>query len=137
LIEDEGLSLRAFAEAVDIPYQEVYAYENDGYLPSVYNAEKIALFFDCSFDYFFGVSNTFKQTTYKKVDISLFYPRYKELLEKEKVSHYNLHKTIKLNNSSITKWKNGSVPRIESLIKIATRFSTHIDYLVGRSDSRY
>ncbi len=137
LLDEQNTTIRSLSPQIGIPYQELYTYVNDDYFPSIYNAEKLANYFDCSFDYLFGLSDTFKTSEFKEVDISKFYPRYLELLQENKISHHHLYKTLGLSKSGLSKWRNGSVPKIESLLKIAKFFGTHIDYLVGRSDIRY
>ena len=134
LLDDNNLSLRKLGEKSEIPFQVLYAYKNENFLPNVETAVKIADYFSCSLDYLFGLDNNFKIVKYKGFDLSKFYSRYIDLLKKHNTSHYHLYKTIKLNNSSITKWKNGSKPKIESLIKIADYFGVSIDYLIGRKN---
>lgn len=98
-------------------------------------AEKLANYFDCSFNYLFGVDDYMQHEVFKPVNVDVFYSRHIDLLKKNNTSHYFLYKSKGLNNSSITKWKNGSIPKIESLKIIAEHFKVSIDYLVGRTDN--
>ena len=135
LLDDNNLTIRSFSEKIDTPYQVLYSYKNQDYYPALNIAEKIANYFDCSLNYLFGVDEYLQHEEFKPMNVSEFYPRYIALLEKNNTSHYFLYTRIGLNNSSITKWKNGAVPKIESLKLIAEYFNVSIDYLVGRSDS--
>lgn len=136
LLDDKDMTLHSLSKEINVPFQILYAYKEEDYLPSLEVAVKLAEYFNCSLNYLFGVDNYLDIEKYQKPDISVFYPRYLELLKSNNVSHYYLYKTIGLNNSSITKWKNGSKPKMESLVKIADYFGTTIDYLVGRSNSK-
>ncbi len=135
LLDDNNLTIRSFSEKSGIPFQVLYSYKNQDYYPTLSIAEKIANYFGCSFNYLFGVDEYLQREDFKPMNVSLFYPRYISLLEKNKVSHYFLYKRIGLNNSSITKWKRGAIPKVESLKLIAEYFNVSIDYLVGRSDN--
>ena len=134
LLDDNNLTLRKLGEKINVPFQVLYAYKSKDFLPNIDTAIKIANYFSCSLDFLFGLDNNYKKKKYNNFDLSKFYPRYLDLLKKNNISHYYLYKTINLNNSSITKWKNGSKPKTETLIKIADYFGVSIDYLVGRSD---
>ena len=109
-------------------------YKNEEYLPSLEIAVQIANFFKCTLDYLFGLENDYKEYYNQKFDISFFYLRYKNLLNKNNETHYSLSKKIEINNSSLAYWKKGATPRMESLIKLADYFGVSIDYLVGRED---
>lgn len=134
LLDDNNLTLRKLSEKIGVPFQVLYAYKQKSFYPNIETAVKIADFFNCSLDYLFGLNDKRGDGKVKGANLSVFYQRYINLLKKNKVSHYRLYKTIGLNNSSITKWKNGATPKVESLIKIADYFGVSIDYLVGRTD---
>lgn len=135
LLDDNNLTLRSFSEKIDTPFQVLYSYKNQDYYPTLNVAEKIANYFDCSFNYLFGVDDYLQHEEFKPMDVGIFYSRYIALLEKNNTSHYFLYKNKGLNNSSITKWRNGSIPKVESLKIIAEHFQVSIDYLIGRTDN--
>lgn len=134
LLDDNEISLKELSRRIEVPFQILYAYRENDYCPNLEIATKIANYFNCSLNYLFRVDQYLDNQKYKEPDIKVFYPRYIELLKSKNISHYRLYKDIGLNNSSITKWKNGSKPKLESLTKIADYFGTTIDYLVGRTD---
>lgn len=41
-------------------------------------------------------------------------------------------KELSIATGSVTKWKNGSIPNGETLVKLADYFNVSIDYLLGR-----
>ena len=43
--------------------------------------------------------------------------------------------TLGFSSATATKWKSGSVPNGEALLKIAQYFDVSIDYLLGRTDN--
>lgn len=44
-------------------------------------------------------------------------------------------KELHIASSTVTSWKNGSIPNGETLIKIADYLDCSVDYLLGRSDN--
>lgn len=44
-------------------------------------------------------------------------------------------KVIGVSNSTCTKWKNGSIPNGEILLKLADYLGVSVDYLLGRTDN--
>lgn len=137
LLEERDITLRMLSKEIGVPFQMLYDYKNIGYFPSIRVADKIVKYFNCSLNYLLGIDNYRDNKCYNDINLSLFYDRYIELLQKNNVSHYHLYKTIGLNNSSVTKWKNGAIPKVESLIKIANYFKVSIDYLAGKTDMPY
>lgn len=63
------------------------------------------------------------------------YCRFAELLKKEGVTAYKVHKATGVAQSSLSDWKNGkSTPKYESLKKIADYFGVTVDYLLGNEE---
>ena len=134
LCESEEITLKELAQRIGVAEPMLYSYKNQRYYPKIKTAVKIADYFHVPLNYLFGVDNYADYENFNEVNIALFYPRYKELLNKHKTSHYRLYKTRGLSRSSITDWKNGSEPEIQNLIIIADALNTTIDYLIGRTD---
>ncbi len=134
LIDENGTSISELSKLLDIDDSNLYDYKNHGAIPNVDFANRLANYFGCSLDYLFGLDENFKEVKPAKVEPTLFFPRYLRLLEENKISHYKFCKNASVNTSSLWLWKKGSLPKMETLIKIATYFGVSIDYLVGRSD---
>lgn len=58
-----------------------------------------------------------------------------KLCEKNSTKPYIVAKEIGVSNSVCTKWKNGSIPNGETLLKLSNYFNVSIDYLLGRTDT--
>jgi len=67
-----------------------------------------------------------------------FSQRLSILIEEKGITAYRLRKDLKLSNSIVTYWMDGTrLPNGESLIKLANYFDVSIDYLVGRIDNTH
>ena len=64
----------------------------------------------------------------------MFWKRFYILCEKHKTKPLNVVNTLSIGAGSITKWKNGSIPNSETLLKIADYFNVTVDYLLGRDE---
>lgn len=135
LLDDEEISMKELSNRIGVHNSVLYLYRNNNVLPSVKTAVKIANYYDCSLNFLMGLEIREKMCDYNfDYDCSKFYPRYSQLLKINDITHNALCDKISLNHSSLTLWKKGSVPNMDSLIKIAKYFDVSIDYLVGRSD---
>lgn len=57
------------------------------------------------------------------------------LCEANSTKPYVVAKEIGASNSVCTKWKNGSIPNGETLLKLANYFNVSVDFLLGRTDT--
>ena len=64
-----------------------------------------------------------------------FYNNLEELCKKKKITLAALARELGLSNSATTYWKRGSIPKYETLKKIADYFETTIEELLNLSDS--
>ena len=62
-----------------------------------------------------------------------FYNNLEELCKKKKITLAALARELGLSNSATTYWKRGSVPKYETLKKIADYFETTVENLLGFS----
>ena len=65
---------------------------------------------------------------------SLFYERLKKICEENNTNMTALSKKLKFSSGNISKWKNGGVPKSETLISIVQELPISIDYLLGLDD---
>lgn len=63
-----------------------------------------------------------------------FFEQYKKICEERGVSLNGAAKKIGLPSSSVTHWKDGAIPRIKTIQKIADYFGVTVDYLQGYTD---
>jgi transcriptional regulator with XRE-family HTH domain len=64
----------------------------------------------------------------------MFWERFYQLCEKNETKPNPLGKSLGISSGVLTKWKSGSIPNGDSLIKIADRLNCSVDYLLGRTD---
>ena len=134
LLEDSNITAKQLSKVIDIDHSSLYEYLA-GVLPNVENAVKLANYFNCTLDFLFGLDTM--QKAFKCLDTyksEVFFVRYKDLLNIKKLSHHKLCKDTGVNQSSLWLWSKGSIPKSDSLIKIAKYLNCSIDYLVGRTD---
>ena len=68
--------------------------------------------------------------------ISEFYKRLRDLSEERNMTINELVKILDLSSGSPTAWKNGTIPRNATLVKIADYFGVTTDYLVGKESKK-
>lgn len=64
----------------------------------------------------------------------MFYERLKKICEENNTNMTALSKKLKFSSGNISKWKNGGVPKSETLISIVQELPISIDYLLGLDD---
>ncbi len=64
----------------------------------------------------------------------MFWERYYELCNKNKTKPNPVAAIIGVSSGVVTKWKQGTIPNGETLIKLADYFNCSVDYLLGRTD---
>lgn len=131
LIEDKGLSLRKLATESGVSAVQYGKYLKGAY-PKLFVAERIAKYFNVSFDYLFGITDNNQAREYKNIDMSVFLERYEQCRNTAGISHWKLCQKTDLSESALRHWQYGDTPSIESLIIIANNLPTSIDYLIGR-----
>lgn len=70
-------------------------------------------------------------------DGTLFYDRFIALCAQKGISASFVVQQIGLNKSSATYWKNGSIPKGDTLQKLADYFGVSVDYLIGTSEEKW
>lgn len=61
------------------------------------------------------------------------YQKIKDLCEKKNISVYRLEKELELSTGSVSKWEK-SIPRVDTLLKVANYFEVSIDYLIEKTE---
>lgn len=92
-------------------------------MPRADNLAKIADYLNVSVDYLLGRTESKPE--------SAFYERYVKLCAQKGVSVSTPPLEIGMSNAAQTDWKNGSVPRLSSLKKLADYFGVPIAYFTG------
>ena len=63
------------------------------------------------------------------------YDRIKELCDQKGIALSTLEAVVGLGKGSTQKWRRGSSPSTDSLLKMAEYFNVSMDYLAGRTDT--
>lgn len=65
----------------------------------------------------------------------MFYSQLEKLCKQQNISVTAFAiKKLKMSGSNVTKWKNGNVPKSDTVQKIASYFNVSTDYLLGNTD---
>jgi putative DNA-binding protein len=66
---------------------------------------------------------------------SMFWDNFTNLCDMNNISPNAVAKKIGVSNATCTKWKGGSIPNGETLVKLSEYFKCSIDYLLGKTDN--
>lgn len=132
LILSSNKSLRQLAKESGVSAMQFSRYLR-GSIPTIEITQKIAKYFECSFDYLFGLTevNNTKYKTYN-YDMSKFLAKYQKLLQENNTTHYKFIKASEFDESIIRHWKSGATPRLDIIYYIAKNLGGSIDDLIGR-----
>ena len=64
----------------------------------------------------------------------MFWNVFYKLCEEKNIKPNAVAKTIGVSNATCTKWKNGTIPNGETLLKLADYLNVSVDYLLGRTE---
>ena len=104
-------------------------YEFSKYCPSLANGINFANFVEVSLDYIFELTN---ENNFKKYKLSQtnFYNKLTSVLNQLNIKRTQLSKTLGLSRTTFLRWKNGSVPKLSTVLEIAKIVGCHIDDLL-------
>lgn len=68
--------------------------------------------------------------------MNIFYQRYEYLCSMQDEAPNSVAKKLGIPSGSVTAWKNGATPRINTLKKLADHFSVTTDYLLGNDETK-
>lgn len=132
LFNETELSKSKFAKIIGVDHKRISSYLSGG-LPTPQTAIKICDFFKCSVDYIVGLTEEFNYNSIKtNYDFSCFIIEYQKLLNVNKTNHFALSKKGLVNESSLSWWKKGGLPKFEVIIAIAYELGGSIDKMMGR-----
>lgn len=63
----------------------------------------------------------------------MFFDKYSELCKKKGKTPTGVAIELNVSRATVNYWKNGNVPKQDTLIKIANYFNVSVDYLLGNS----
>lgn len=98
---------------------------------SLPTAIKIANILNISIDYMVGLSED--DSKFKPTNNNInFYNNCKKILEELNISQRKLCRDLNFSTDSFTRWKNGQLPFLSSIISIAKYLNVEIEELIGR-----
>lgn len=113
----KNTNLSRFSQEIGINERIVNRWFHLKYYPSAENAIRLAVFFDCSVDYLFGLSA--EPNKPPEIDAIDFYSRFLRLKQKTGNSNYAIAKYTKVSESTISKWNPKTVPSMPSVIALS------------------
>ena len=133
LIDEKGLSLRQLSKESGVSVMQLSRYLR-GSTPTIDGVMKLALYFNCSLDYLFGLSSEKEADKYVTgdYDISKFLSNYQTLLKENNLTNYKFMKKSNFDESVIRHWQSGSKPRLNIIYHIALNLGGSIDKLIAR-----
>ncbi len=131
IIDDGNKSLRTLSQLIGISAFQLGKFLK-GSMPNIDNALKISNYFKVSLDYLFGLVGEKGCQNFGNKNIKVFVERYIIALKSNGLTNNAFCNISSISESSLRRWKKGEEPRIESLLEIADKLSTSIDYLIGR-----
>ena len=98
---------------------------------SLSTAIKIANILNISIDYMVGLSED--DSKFKPTNNNInFYNNCKKILEELNISQRKLCRDLNFSTDVFTRWKNGQLPFLSSIISIAKYLNVEIEELIGR-----
>ena len=133
LVTESGLSLRALAQASGVTATQYSRYLHSG-IPTLPIVLKIAVYFDCSLDYLFGLDEQRNRGNYRTdhYDVTNLVPAYQRLLADNQTNNRQFADANLFHRTIVSHWRQGKEPRLDVLYAIAKNLHGSIDELVGR-----
>ena len=126
-IEERNVTIKELEDKNILKTNTFYNFST--YCPSINNAIKIANFLKMSLDYILEKTDNNIFRPYKQHQTN-FYNNLKNLLNSYNISNQKFLKDLHMNKDNVTNWKNGAVPKLCTIIKIAEYLDCNIDDLM-------
>lgn len=100
-------------------------------------SNELVNYYDCSFDYLFGLSNNSTKRLNKEINLNLLCKRLLELRKNKNLTQEQLSNAVGFHQRTYAHYEDGSrVPTTFKLYYIALYYNVSLDYLVGKTDDR-
>ena len=126
-LEEQGKTTEDLFKNKIISKDTFYKYKHRN--PSLSTLIKISNFLEVSIDYLFELTNKNDYTPYS-IDNLLFYKNLTTFIEKKKISGRQFCKDLHYSRDNLIRWKNGTLPTLQSLLDISNYFNCSIDELL-------
>lgn len=129
ILEDKEISYFKFAEMVGVPATTLY--NQKLFNPSLNSALKIVDYLSSSLDYFEGKTDKII-CSFNKDYIINFYENLEKELTRQNIYKKQLCRECGITYRTLKRWKNGTLPSYENLLKISNYLDVSMDELLGR-----
>lgn len=131
LMEYKNIKSEQLAKAVGVTGSVVRRWTFNDTDIQLSNLLRLADFFNCSIEFLIGRTDKLLDYTPKET-MPDFNTAMRQALEYHGKTTYTLINETKIKGYHLHKWKNGSIPRLSSLIELSDYLGCTIDFLIGR-----
>jgi len=128
IIDNNITGITELSERTGIQYKILDNFVKGIYKPSLKNIIILSKFFNCSIDYLMG--NSEHKGKSRDCISQNFYQQFCRLLQEKKTTKYKFTKDTNISYNTIKKWKEGAIPTLATLNKLAHYFYVPIDLLI-------
>lgn len=127
ILKEQGKTTKNLFDDNVVSENTYYKYKQR--YPSLKTIIKIANYLNVSIDYMFELSDENNFKTYSLNKLS-FYKNIITLINSKKISGRKFCNSLNFSRDNLIRWKNGTLPNIQTLIDISTYFNCTIDDLL-------
>ncbi len=130
LLEDNNLSRLQLAKNLKISSTTINGYFNKNYYPNIEIAVAMSKYFNCSFNFLFGLTDDKKILDKSN---NTFFENFSMLIKENKTSIAKTMKNLNMSEYNYYRWRDGLLPKTVNIIDIAKYFDVSIDFLLGNT----
>ena len=128
LLVENNLSRLQLSKILNISSTTINGYFNNNYYPKIEIAISMSIYFNCSLDFLFGLSDIKNNVSHNK---NTFFQNFNNLIKLSGISIAQTMKNLKISEYNYYRWRDGLLPKTVNLIDIAKYFDISVDYLLG------
>ena len=128
LLVKNNLSRLQLSKILNISSTTINGYFNNNYYPKIEIAISMSIYFDCSLDFLFGLSDIKNNASHNN---NTFFENFNNLIKLSGISIAQTMKNLKMSEHNYYRWRDGLLPKTVNLIDIAKYFDISVDYLLG------
>lgn len=127
LLVENNLSRLQLSKILNISSTTINGYFNNNYYPKIEIAISMSIYFNCSLDFLFGLSDIKNNASHNNT----FFENFNNLIKLSGISIAQTMKNLKMSEYNYYRWRDGLLPKTVNLIGIAKYFDISVDYLLG------
>ncbi len=129
LLVENNLSRLQLSKILNISSTTINGYFNNNYYPKIEIAISMSIYFNCSLDFLFGLSDIKNNVSHN--NNNTFFENFNNLIKLSGISIAQTMKNLKMSEYNCYRWRDGLLPKTVNLIDIAKYFDISVDYLLG------